>query len=326
VESEGLTGQLPAVPRDVTTELGLSLVLATEAAALRCARLLGRADQEKVKEVGASAMLHVLEELPMRGRIVLGPRGEGVLSHGSVVGSGSGPEVDLAVYPVEGASLVARGLPWALSMLVAVPAGGFPVLPAVAYAEKIAVGPLARGAVDIDDTVADNLRRVAFARDTRVHDLVVAVLDRPRHKELIEEVRSTGARILSLEEGDIAAALMAATSGTGVDAMMGIGGLQEAVMVASALRCMGGDLVVRLWPRNDEEKLLAGEDATRSYGLSDLAADDVIIAVTGISGGQLLKPVWFGGAWAETSSLVMSSRLATVRQIQTRHYRVGESD
>src|SRR5439155_314587 len=194
-------------------------------------------------EIAASAMLRVLEELPLRGRVVLGPWGEGVLSHGSLVGSGSGPEVDLGVYPVEGASLVARGLPWAFSMLVAVPSGSFPVLPAVAYADKIAVGPLARGAVDLDDSLADNLRRIAFARDARVQDLVVAVLDRPRHREMLDEVRATGARILNLEEGDIAAALMTATDGTGVDAMMGIGGVQEAVMAACGLRCLGGDLV-----------------------------------------------------------------------------------
>src|SRR5205823_10197487 len=156
----------------------------------------------------------------------------------------------------------------------------FPSLPAVAYAEKMAVGPLARGAVDLDDSVADNLRRIAFARDARVQDLVVAVLDRPRHRELIEEVRATGARILNLEEGDIAAALMTATDGTGVDAMMGIGGLQEAVMAASALRCLGGDLVARLWPRNEEEKLLAGEEAGRVYGPAELAPDRRPIACT----------------------------------------------
>jgi fructose-1,6-bisphosphatase II len=324
LESEGLTGQLPVVP-DAISELGLSLVLATEAAAVRCARLIGRGDPEKAKEIAASAMLRVLEELPMRGRIVLGPWGEGVLSHGTLVGSGAGPEVDLGVYPVEGASLVARGLPWAFSMLVAVPSGSFPVLPAVAYADKIAVGPLARGAADLDDSVGDNLRRVAFARDARVQDLVVAVLDRPRHRDLIEEVRSTGARILNLEEGDIAAALMTATEGTGVDAMMGIGGAQEALMAACGLRCLGGDMVVRLWPRNDEERLLAGEDAGRAYGLLELAPDDVTVACTGISGGPLLQPVWFGGNWIETHSFVMSSRGATVRRITTRHHRVGET-
>jgi len=339
LESEGLIGPLPGVPEkpqvfwggpplvpDALAELGLSLVLATEAAAVRCARLIGRGDPEKAKEAAASAMLRVLEELPIRGRVVLGPWGEGVLSHGSVVGSGSGPEVDLGVYPVEGASLVARGLPWALSMVVAVPSGTFPVLPAVAYADKIAVGPQARGAVDLDDSVGDNLRRIAFARDARVQDLVVAVLDRPRHKDVLEDVRSAGARILNLEEGDIAAALMTATDGTGVDAMMGIGGLQEAVMAACGLRCLGGDMVVRLWPRNDEERLLAGEDAGRVYGLHELAPDDVTIACTGISGGPLLKPVWFGGHWIETSSFVMSSRRATVRRITTRHLRVGETD
>jgi fructose-1,6-bisphosphatase II len=325
LESEGLTGRLPVVP-DAIAELGLSLVLATEAAAVSCARQVGRGDSDKAKEIAASAMLRVLEELPIRGRVVLGPWGEGVLSNGSLVGSGHGPDVDLGVYPVEGASLVARGLPWAFSMLVAVPSGSFPVLPAVAYADKIAVGPLARGAVDLDDSVGDNLRRIAFARDARVQDLVVAVLDRPRHKDLIDEVRSTGARILNLEEGDIAAALMTATEGTGVDAMMGIGGVQEALMAACGLRCFGGDIVVRLWPRNDEERLLAGEDAARTYSVADLAPDDVTVACTGISGGPLLKPVWFGGNWIETHSFAMSSRRATVRRITTRHHRVRETD
>jgi fructose-1,6-bisphosphatase II len=336
MESAGLAGPRPGAPekqhyawagmptgQDVAVELGLALVVATEAAALACARLIGRGDQEKVKDAGATAMLRALEELPLRGRIVLGPWGEGVLSQGTLVGSGSGPEVDLGVYPVEGASLVARGFPHALSMLVAVPPGSFPALPAVAYAEKIAVGPLARGAIEMDDTVADNLRRIAFARDARVQDLVVAVLDRPRHKDLVDEVRATGARIVNLEEGDIAAPLMAAADDTGVDVMMGIGGLQEAVMAASALRCQGGDLVARLWPRNDEEKHLAGAEAQRVYGVGDLTPNEVTVAITGISGGPLLKPVWFGSAWAETASLVMSSRLATVRRLTTRHHRVG---
>jgi fructose-1,6-bisphosphatase II len=315
-----LTGRLPY--HDVTSNLSLALVRVTEAAALACGRQIGRGDQEKAKEVAASAMLQALEDLDFHGRVALGPRGDGILSYNSTVGPESSFQLDVGVYPVDGASLVARGLPNAISMVVAVEPGGFMPLPAVAYAEKVAVGPAARGAIDLDDSIADNLRRIAFSRDARVSDLTVAVLDRPRHHELVEDVRAAGARVIALADGDIAGALMAAVEGTGVDAMIGIGGLQEASMAATALRCLGGEIQCRLWPRNDEERILAGEDVTRTYGAADLVPADVSIAITGISGGPLLDGVWFGGAWAETSSLVMSSRQATVRRIRTRHHRL----
>jgi fructose-1,6-bisphosphatase II len=318
-----LTGRIPY--HDVRGNLAMALVRATEAAAIACARQIGKGDQEKAKAAAASAMLKELEELDFRGRVVLGPRGEGILSHNSTVGVESAQEFDLGVYPVDGASLVARGLPNAISMVVAVEPGGFASLPAVAYAEKIAVGPAARGAVDLDDTVAGNLRRIAFARDVRVSDLTVAVLDRPRHQELIEDVRAVGARVLSLADGDIAGALMAAVDGTGVDAMVGIGGLQEAAMAAGALRCMGGEIQCRLWPRNDDERILAGEDATRNFGVMDLVPGDLSLAITGVSGGPLLPGVWFGSVWTETSSIVMSSRAGTVRRMTTRHYRLAET-
>jgi fructose-1,6-bisphosphatase II len=318
-----LTGRLPY--RDVRGHLAFDLVRATEAAALACATQIGRGDQDRAKAAAASAMLSTLEEMDFRGRVVLGPRGDGTLSINSTVGASSGPEIDLGVYPVDGASLVARGLPNAISIVVAVEPGGFASLPAVAYTEKVAVGPGARGAIDLDDSIADNLRRIAFARDGRVSDLTITVLDRPRHHDLVEDVRSVGARLLTLADGDIAGALMAAMDGTGVDAMFGIGGLQEAIMAAAALRCLGGDMQCRLWPRNDEERILAGEEITRTYAAADLAEGDVSVAITGISGGELLAAPWFGSAWAETSSLVMSSRTATVRKIQTRHYRATES-
>jgi fructose-1,6-bisphosphatase II len=310
---------------EVGTHVMPDLVPATEAAALASARGIGRGDSERAREAAGAAMLHALELLGICGRVVLGPRGDRILSHGATVGRPEDPHWDLGVYPLEGASLVGRGLPGAISVLVAVERGGFPVLPAVWYVEKIVAGPAARGALDLDDPLADNLRRIAFSRDARPADLAVAVLDRPRHHELIEEVRDTGARIVLLDEGEIAGALLAATRGTGIDAMVGIGGLQETLMAACAVRCLGGELQARLWPRNDEERLLAGDQLGRVYGVPDLSPEQVDCSVTGVSGGALLRPVWFGSEGAETESLAMSSRLHTVRRIQTWHQRTGRA-
>ncbi len=305
--------------------LALGLVQVTEAAALAAGRLLGRVDAERVKQAAASATLAELEGLGFEGRVVLGPRGDRVLSHGSLVGPTGGQRLDLGVYPVEGASVVARGLPNAISILVAVEPDGFPQLPAVWYVEKIVTGAAARGAVDLEDSLTDNLRRIAFARDARVSDLTVAVLDRPRHHDQLEEIRAAGARVLQLEEGEIAGAVMAAADGTGVDAMVGVGGLQETLIAAAAVRCLGGDIQARLWPRNDEERVLAGEEAGRKYGMADLAPAEVACAITGVSSGELLPGPWFGSAYAETHSLTMSTRRANVRRITTRHHRVGEA-
>lgn len=310
---------------DVRGALALGLVQVSETAALAAGRLMGRADAERVKQAAGAAMLNELEGQGFRGQVVLGPRGDRVLSHGSLLGPEDGVRLDLGVYPVEGASVVARGLPNAISVVVAVERDGFPLLPAVWYVEKIVVGPAARGAVDLDDSLTDNLRRIAFARDTRVSDLTVAILDRPRHHEILEELRAAGARVLLLEEGEIAGAVMAAAAGTGVDAMVGVGGLQETLIAAAAVRCLGGDVQARLWPRNDEERVLAGDQVGRKYGVTDLAPADVACAITGVTGGQLLPGCWFGSAFAETHSLTMSTRRALVRRITTRHHRVGET-
>jgi fructose-1,6-bisphosphatase II len=231
---------------------------------------------------------------------------------------GGEPRLDFGLFPVEGAGQVARGYPNAISIVAAVDPGGFVQLPAVWYAEKFVAGPAARGAVDLDDTIADNLRRIAFARDARVQDLTVAVLDRPRHQELIAEVAAAGARIMTLEEGDIAGAVMAAMPGSGVDAAVGIGGLHATLVAACAVRCLGGAMQARLWPRNDEER--------ETYGVGDLVPSaEVAVAITGISGGPLLPGVAFGSGYAESSSLLMSSRQATIRRMTTRHHTVGAS-
>jgi fructose-1,6-bisphosphatase II len=310
---------LPPLPADLLGYGELEVVRVTEAAALAAGRMAGRGDQDKVKNLAASAMLQALEELGFRGRVALGPRGDGILSAGSLVGVGAETGAEIGVYPVEGASLVARGLPNAISMIVVGEPGAFPSLPAVAYLEKVVVGAPARGAIDLDDGVADNLRRIAFARDCRVTDLAVAVLDRPRHQGLMEEIRAAGARIVSLEDGDITAGLLAAADWTGVDAMMGFGGLQEAILAACAVRCLGGDIACRLWPRNDEERILAGADGERVWGVPELSSGELTVAVTGITGGSLLNPVFYGGGWAETQSVVLSTRSGTVRRLTTRH-------
>ena len=297
---------------------------ATEAAALACARLLGKGDPDRVSEIAADAMRRVLEDLGPSGTVVLGPRNDPYLSHGTGL-SGGEHRVDYGLFPVEGASQVARGSTNAVSIVAAVEPGGFAVLPPVWYVEKIVAGPAARGGIDLDDPIADNLRRIAFARDARVQDLTVAILDRPRHQDLMEEVASAGARILTLEEGDIAGAVMAALPGSGIDAAIGIGGVDATLIAACAVRCLGGELQARLWPRNEEERVLIGDAAGRIYGAADLApAADISVALTGVTGGQLLPGVLFGSGYAETASLLMSSRRATVRRLTTRHHTVGD--
>jgi fructose-1,6-bisphosphatase II len=306
----------------VRPTLSLGLARATEAAALACARGLGRADADRVRDAAATAMLEALEDLEVTAHIALGPRDNQVLSRGTTVGSGS-CRFDLAAYPVEGASLVARGLPGAISVVAAVDPGGFPRLPAVWYMENIVAGRLERGALELNDPLSDNLRRIAFARDVRVADLMVAVLDRPRHKELIQEIRATGARIMLIEEGEIAGALLAALDDTGVDAMVGISGLQETVIAACAVRCLGGELQAKLWPRNAEERELAVDQQDRVYGVADLAPQMIDGAVTGISGG-FLSGVSYRTAWAETETITFSAEAAVVRRMKTRHHRPGE--
>jgi fructose-1,6-bisphosphatase II len=308
------------------SELSLELVHATEAAALACARLLGKGDPDRVSEVAGESMRRVLEESGLLGRIVLGPRNDPNLASGSSLAGGE-QSLDFGLFPVEGASQVARGSANAVSIVAAVEPGGFAELPPVWYVEKMVAGPGARGAIDLDDSITDNLRRIAFARDARVQDLTVVILDRPRHQEIIAEVNAAGARVRTLEEGDVAGAVMAAVPGTGIDAAIGIDGLHATLIAACAVRCLGGELQARLWPRNEEERGLIGELASRTYGVSDLVpALDVAVAITGVTGGQLLPGVLFGSGYAETSSLLMSSRHATIRRMTTRHHVVGTTN
>lgn len=304
-------------------ELSLELVHATEAAALACARLLGKGDPDRVSEVAGEAMRRVLEDSGLSGTVVLGPRDDQNLASGTSLAAGE-RAVDFGLFPVEGASQVARGSANAVSIIVAVEPGGFAKLPAVWYVEKMVAGPGARGAIDLDDSIADNLRRIAFARDARVQDLTVVILDRPRHQEIIAEVAAAGARVRTLEEGDVAGAVMAAVGGTGIDAAIGIDGMHATLIAACAVRCLGGELQARLWPRNEEERTLIRDQASHVFGLAELApAADVAVAITGVTGGQLLPGVLYGSGYAETSSLLMSSRHATIRRVTTRHHVIG---
>jgi fructose-1,6-bisphosphatase II len=305
-------------------ELAFEFVHATEAAALACARLLGKGDPDRVSEVAAEAMRRVLEESGPSGTVVLGPRGDPYLSHGTSL-SGGEPRVDYGLFPIEGASQVARGSTNAVSIVAAVEPGGFAQLPSIWYVEKRVAGPAARGGIDLDDPIADNLRRIAFARDARVQDLTVAILDRPRHQDLMADVAAAGARILTLEEGDIAGAVMAAVPGSGIDAAIGISGVDATLIAACAIRCLGGELQARLWPRNEEERLLIGDGAGRVYSATDLVpGTDLSVVLTGVTGGPLLPGVMFGSGYAETASLLMSSRHATIRRLTTRHHTLGD--
>jgi fructose-1,6-bisphosphatase II len=306
-------------------ELALELVHATEAAALVCAGFLGKGDPERVSEAAGDAMRAALEKSGLTGTVVLSPRHQTFLPAGNVIGDGD-RRVDLGIHAVEGASQVARGHINAASIVVAVEPGGFALLPDVSQIERFVAGPEARGAIDLDDPIADNLRRIAFARNVRVQDLTVAILERPRHQELIAAVAASGARIRTLEEGDFASAVMAALPGTGIDAAIGFGDVHAALIAACAVRCLGGEFLARLVPRNDEERNLVGDGGSRVYSLAELApAADISVSISGVTGGPLLPGVVFGTGYAETSSLVMSSRQATVRRLTTRHHLVGES-
>jgi fructose-1,6-bisphosphatase II len=313
------------MPGGLRPSLAPALLAVTEATALACGRHLGHDDADRAREAATAVMLDALEELGVRGRVVLGPHDDEVPSHGIVVGPPGELQLDLAAYPVEGAALVGEGLPGAMSILVAVEPGTFPDLPSVWYMEKIVAGPGARSALDLHDPLEENLRRVAAARNARVSDLAVAVRDLPRHQDLIQEVRDAGARVVLLKKGEIACTLLAAADGTGIDAMVGIGGLQETIISACAVSALGGEIHARLWPGNDEERELAGDQVRRIFKAADLTPDLVEVAVTGITDSPLLRAVWYGSRESTTESLSMSTRSDTVRRVKSSHRSVRSS-
>ena len=303
---------------------GLELLRATEAAALSVGRWLGRGDKTGTRDAGQQVMEEALRSMPFDGRIVIGAEGpNNRLVPGMRIGSGR-DRVDLAVIPVDGVSLVSGGLSQALSVAAAAEPGGIAPPPPVAYMHKIAVGPDARGAIDIADTPENNLRRIAFAMNVQVQDLTVVLLDRPRHQALLERIRGLGARVALVSDGDVGLAMMAAWPGSGIDVMIGTGGTSEAIVAACALRCLGGELQCRPWVRHEEEAAAvraAGQDPEVALSMEQLVpGKEVSIAVTGISGGSLLRGVLYHNWWAETHSLVMRAQSGTVREISTKHH------
>src|SRR3954468_23588770 len=297
--------------------LALEMVRVTEAAAIESARFMGRGQRDAADQAATEAMRHTMDEIDFAGRIVIGEgeRDEAPMLYiGERVGrTGEGrddvPRGDIAVDPLEGTNLVAHGQPGAITVLAASEAGGLTHAPDT-YLEKLCVGPVAAGRVDIRDTPTANIEAIAGALGRRVRDITVVILERPRHEALIAEVRDAGARIKLISDGDLSAAISCAVSGTGVHAVMGIGGAPEGVITAAALRCLGGEIQARFRYRNDDERARGARmghgDESRIYRTEDLASgDNLIFAATGVTDGDLLQGVRFFGGGARTHSLVM---------------------
>jgi fructose-1,6-bisphosphatase II len=309
--------------------LALELVRVTEAAALAAARWVGRGEKESADQAAVDAMRLLLDTVPMDGVVVIG-EGEKdeapMLYNGERIGDGSPPEVDIAVDPLEGTRLTAQGQPAALSVIALSERGTmFDPGPCV-YMEKIAGGPQLADCLSLDDPLPDVVRRVAERKRTEPGDVTVIMLDRPRHEEGVEQLREAGARIRFITDGDVSAALLAVSEGTGIDLLWGIGGTPEGVLSAAAIKCLGGEMLGRLWPRDDEEReaaLDAGYDLERVLGVAELVSgEEVFFAATGVTDGDLLQGVrYLGDGHATTDSLVMRSRSGTVREVKARHDR-----
>jgi fructose-1,6-bisphosphatase II len=319
-----MDADLPAGP---DRNLALELVRATEAAAIAAARFMGRGDKEAVDQAAVDAMRPVLGSVAMDGVVVIG-EGEKdeapMLYNGERVGSGAPPAVDVAVDPVDGTTLTAKSLPDALAVLALSERGTMFDPGPIVYMEKLAVAHDVGHVVDFASPIGDNIRRVAEARGKRVADVTVAILDRPRHQELVGAVLETGARIKFMLDGDVAGAIMAADENSSVDIMVGIGGTPEGVIAACALKCLDGALFGRLYPRDDGEReaaVAAGYDVQRVLGIDDLVSgDDCFFAATGVTDGELLRGVRYRPGRVLTQSLSMRSRSGAVRVIDGRHH------
>jgi fructose-1,6-bisphosphatase II len=306
--------------------LALELVRVTESAATFAARWIGRGDKISADQAAVDAMRLMLDTVSMRGVVVIG-EGEKdeapMLYNGETVGDGTGPEVDVAVDPLEGTRLTALGMPNAIAVIAVAERGTMFFPGAALYMDKIAVGPDAADAIDIDATPTENLERVAEAKGVDVNNLTVVVLERDRHDDLIAELREAGARVNLIRDGDVAPAIAAAQRGTGVDLLMGIGGTPEGVISAAAIKCLGGAMQGKLWPRNDEERQRLhdeGFDIERVLTTDDLVqSENVFVAATGVTSGALLRGVRVVGDHVETESIVMRSRSGTVRRVIAQH-------
>ncbi|HVC24136.1 MAG TPA: class II fructose-bisphosphatase [Acidimicrobiales bacterium] len=317
-----MTGARQAPDRN----LAMELVRVTEAAAIAASRWMGRGDKNGADGAAVDAMRHVLETVPMDGVVVIG-EGEKdeapMLFNGERIGDGTPPQVDIAVDPIDGTRPTALGRGGALAVIALAERGAmFDPGPCV-YMRKIAVGPEAVGRISLELSPAENLREIAKAKHTTVGDLTAIVLERPRHDELIEQIRTAGARIRLITDGDVAGAISTAWRDSGADVLFGIGGTPEGVIAAAALKAMGGEILGRLWPRSDEERaaaLAAGYDLDALLTTDDLVrGDNCFFSATGITDGELLRGVRYDGSGATTHSLVMRSRTGTVRVVEARH-------
>jgi len=306
--------------------LALEAVRVTEAAALAASKLMGRGNEKAADQAAVDSMRQALNALNIDGTVVIGEgeRDEAPMLYiGEKVGSGSGPKIDIALDPLEGTTITAKGGPNALAVIAMAEHGNFLNAPDV-YMDKIAVGGgLPDGVVDLDATPAENLKNLAKAKKADVSDLVACILDRPRHSELIAKVREAGARIMLIGDGDVSGVIATSQPDSGVDIYIGSGGAPEGVLAAAALRCIGGQMQGRLLFRNDDEKGRAArwgiKDLNRKYSMLDLAKGDVMFAATGVTNGSMLKGVRRFAGGAETHSLVMRSKTGTVRYVEAKH-------
>jgi fructose-1,6-bisphosphatase II len=306
--------------------LAMELVRVTEAGAMAAGRWVGRGDKNGGDGAAVDAMRQLIGTVSMRGVVVIG-EGEKdeapMLFNGEEVGNGEGPWCDVAVDPIDGTTLMAKGMPNSVAVLAVAERGAMFDPSAVFYMEKLAVGPEAADVIDITMPVAENIRRVAAAKQTDITDVTVCVLDRPRHESLVKEIRRTGARIHFISDGDVAGAISAARPNTGVDLLYGIGGTPEGIITAAAMKCMGGAMQGRLWPKDDEERgraIDAGHDLDRVLSTDDLVrGDNVFFCATGITDGDLLRGVHYRAGGCTTQSIVMRSKSGTVRMIDGYH-------
>ncbi len=306
--------------------LALEFVRVTEAAAIASARLMGRGERDAADQAAVDAMRRTLNGMHVQGTVVIGEgeRDEAPMLYiGERVGDGTGPQIDIALDPLEGTNLCATGSANSISVMAIAEHGNFLHAPDT-YMDKIAVGPEGKGIIDISLSPAENLKRLAQAKKCHIEDLTAIILDRPRHEEVINQVRKAGARIKLITDGDVSAAISTCFKDAGTDILFGIGGAPEGVLAAAALRCVGGDMQGRLKFRNEEEKARAIrmgiKDFDKVYTIDDLASGEVMFAATGVTNGDFLKGVHFFGGGCTTQSVVMRSKTKTVRYIAAEHH------
>ncbi|MFJ9926033.1 MULTISPECIES: class II fructose-bisphosphatase [Streptomyces] len=325
-ENHHLPSELDVPAEAPDRNLALELVRVTEAAAMAAGRWVGRGDKNGADGAAVRAMRSLVSTVSMNGVVVIG-EGEKdeapMLFNGEHIGDGTGPEVDIAVDPIDGTTLTAKGMPNAIAVLAAAERGAMFDPSAVFYMDKLVTGPEAADFVDIDAPVAVNIRRIAKAKKATPEDVTVVILDRPRHEGLIKEVREAGARIKLISDGDVAGSVYALREGTGVDLLLGIGGTPEGIISACAVKCLGGTIQGKLWPKDDAERqraIDAGHDLDRVLTTDDLVSgENVFFVATGITDGELLRGVRYRSETALTESIVMRSKSGTVRRIDSEH-------